>query len=370
MSVTRRRRLSIFPITERGASHPARWQAAARSSCVQFFATRRRRTCGPTKFMCCAPICQTRHLTLLGRRISFFPPAEQTYPTDKMGPDSEDEWNEEPPWWKKTLKWLGWLALSSIVAAGFGRHEVILGAVGFIATWMLRAKLAKPQSETLKFWMIATIAGVGLFLTGFADAKNQMFWSGFTASTALLGTLLFFQARNAKILQEKLQHEIHLMGFDGYRKQKFEKDQKEFEEWCKKNPTRDPTHFRFSCLIALLLLAGCATRSNIDIAAIKAQQDADWQDHGIAVQTLPPGAIIDWNNDVVGVSPCLVLLKDAYKGQWPYNGYHIHTLRARWTDGALQEQTFVARSPAPKRVVFLHPNPSTHYPKPVNLSQR
>lgn len=51
-----------------------------------------------------------------------------------MESDSELYWFEEPPWWKKTLKWFGWLALSLIVAAGFGRHEVILGAVGFVAT--------------------------------------------------------------------------------------------------------------------------------------------------------------------------------------------------------------------------------------------
>lgn len=103
---------------------------------------------------------------------------------------------------------------------------------------MLRAKLAKPQSETLKFWMIATIAGVGFYLTGFADSKNQMFWSGFTASTALLGTVIFFQTRNAKNLQEKLQHEIYYSDFDWYRKQRFEKQQKEHDEWLKKNPKR------------------------------------------------------------------------------------------------------------------------------------
>ena len=51
-SVTHRRRLSIFPIPERGTSQPAGWQAAAKSSCDQSIATRRRRTCGPIRFLC------------------------------------------------------------------------------------------------------------------------------------------------------------------------------------------------------------------------------------------------------------------------------------------------------------------------------
>ena len=51
-SVTHRRRLSIFPIPERGTSQPTRWQAAAKSSCDQSIATRRRRTCGPIRFLC------------------------------------------------------------------------------------------------------------------------------------------------------------------------------------------------------------------------------------------------------------------------------------------------------------------------------
>jgi len=271
-----------------------------------------------------------------------------------MGSDSEDEWNEEPPWWKKTLKWLGWLALSSIVAAGFGRHEVILGAVGFIATWMLRAKLAKPQSETLKFWMIATIAGVGLFLTGFADAKNQMFWSGFTASTALLGTLIFFQDRNAKKLEEKFRSEIYFMEFDWDRKQKFEREQKEFEEWCKKYPKRHFSRFRFSCLIALLFLGGCASKQMVGVAV--PELDTNYSNRTIEIHTLPDGAMVDLNGDVAGISPCNLELINCFQGNWPDNGYKVQILRARWLDGTVQTQRFLTSAKAPSKVAFIHPN--------------
>lgn len=126
------------------------------------------------------------------------------------------------------------------------------------------------------------------------------------------------------------------------------------------------------CLLALLL-GGCATgpsQLEQDIAERKAKRQLEYADHTIQVQTLPAGAIIDWNGDVAGVSPCQVTIKEAYKGEWPFNGYHNHVLRARWTDGYGQEQFFIARTPAPKHVIFLHPNPALHAPKQPSLSQR
>ena len=119
------------------------------------------------------------------------------------------------------------------------------------------------------------------------------------------------------------------------------------------------------CLLALLL-GGCATgpsQLEQDIAERKAKRQLEYADHTIQVQTLPAGAIIDWNGDVAGVSPCQVTIKEAYKGEWPFNGYHNHVLRARWTDGTIQEQLFVARTPAPKHVIFLHPNPAFRSPQ-------
>jgi hypothetical protein len=162
-----------------------------------------------------------------------------------MKHESELDWLEEPPWWKKTLKWMAWLALACVVAAGFGRHEFVAGVVGFVVTWVLRAKLSDPRSELLGFWMSATIAGVGLFLSSFSEPPNQFFWHGFTVSTALLGTVIFFLIRNAKVVRVKLANEVELMEFEWYRKQRFEKQQKEYDDWLEKHPEKSLDSFRF-----------------------------------------------------------------------------------------------------------------------------
>ena len=126
-------------------------------------------------------------------------------------------------------------------------------------------------------------------------------------------------------------------------------------------------------ILICLTLGACATgpsQLEQDIAERKAKRQLEYADHTIQVQTLPAGAIIDWNGDVAGVSPCQVTIKEAYKGEWPFNGYNNHVLRARWTDGYGQEQFFIARTPAPKHVIFLHPDPSKITPQPPNLTQR
>ena len=61
-------------------------------------------------------------------------------------------------------------------------------------------------------------------------------------------------------------------------------------------------------LLLCLSLVACATQSTTQTSA----PDPDYYDHHIQVQTLPPGAIIDLNNDVVGISPCEVVVKNSY----------------------------------------------------------
>jgi hypothetical protein len=122
-----------------------------------------------------------------------------------------------------------------------------------------------------------------------------------------------------------------------------------------------------SILLLAATLSACATAKTKPEPVVKEITNSD---HRISVSTLPAGAIIDWNNDVAGVSPCNVVIKDAYKGHWPYDFYDIHTIRARWTDGTIQEQTFAARSTAPSRCVFIHPNTALHYPQQPSLTQR
>jgi hypothetical protein len=121
--------------------------------------------------------------------------------------------------------------------------------------------------------------------------------------------------------------------------------------------------------IPILFLPACATKPS-QLEQDIAERKAKYGDHTIRVETMPPGAIIDWNNDVAGVSPCEVIIKDAYKGQWPGNGYPIQKLNCRWIDGTATVQTFSANTPAPKHVIFLHPNPAYRTSQPSSLSQR
>jgi len=129
---------------------------------------------------------------------------------------------------------------------------------------------------------------------------------------------------------------------------------------------------RYLCLLALVF-AGCATRPSQleqEIAQRKAERKSNTADHLIQVQTMPPGAIIDLNNDVAGTSPCTILVKDSYKSQWPANGLTIQTINARWIDGNLSSQTFWTGSPIPKHIVFLHPNPNQILPQTPSLTRR
>lgn len=126
-------------------------------------------------------------------------------------------------------------------------------------------------------------------------------------------------------------------------------------------------------LFLALSLTACATKPSFleqEIAQRKAQREVEYADHHIQVQTMPPGAIIDFNNDVVGTSPCTILIPQAYKAQWPANGYTIQTINARWIDGSRANQTFYTGTPMPKHVAFLHPIPNKILPEPPTLSQR
>ena len=127
-------------------------------------------------------------------------------------------------------------------------------------------------------------------------------------------------------------------------------------------------------ILATLLLAfslsACATQQSSLLDQIISERESNTGDHLIQVQTMPPGAIIDLNNDVVGVSPCTILVKDSYKANWPSNGLTIQTINARWTDGSRSNQTFWTGSPIPKHVVFLHPIPNKILEQPAVLTQR
>jgi hypothetical protein len=122
-----------------------------------------------------------------------------------------------------------------------------------------------------------------------------------------------------------------------------------------------PIALTLGLLLLALFTTGCAATGSTAAPV----EDPDYYEHRISVQTLPPGAIIDWNNNVVGISPCEIVIPKSFKGHWPNTPSWTETLRARWPDGMWQEQDFDNRRPAPQRVVFLHANPAAHHPQPA-----
>lgn len=266
----------------------------------------------------------------------------------------EKGWDEHPPWWKKAITSVGWLVLSFIVAIGFGTFGIFWGVFGFLSAWFLRSNIHKQKNDIGNWSMVPTIAGVGLFLSSFADERQQLFWHGATGSAAILGSVIFNQIKRAKDLEARLHEEIHYSDFEWYRQQRFQKQQKEFEDWCKKHPNRHYSRFRFTCLFFALLLAGCASKQMVGVGA--PEPDPDYSNRIVEVHTLPDGAMIDLNGDVAGISPCHVELKNCYQGNWPSNGYKVQVLRARWLDGTLQTERFPTSAKAPSKVAFIHPN--------------
>jgi hypothetical protein len=124
----------------------------------------------------------------------------------------------------------------------------------------------------------------------------------------------------------------------------------------------------FSILLSLaLLLSGCATKSTIDPEASKRAHEAQFSDRTVEIHTLPYGAMIDLNGDVVGVSPCTLELKRCHRDHWPVNGNVVQILRARFWDGSSQEQHFFTTTIPPKKVAFIHPH-AQNYPRPLTLN--
>jgi hypothetical protein len=112
-----------------------------------------------------------------------------------------------------------------------------------------------------------------------------------------------------------------------------------------------------------LLLTACASTSTLDLEAIKRQRDADYSDLVVEIHSLPSGAMIDLNGDVVGITPCKLELKRSFRGNWPSNGYDLQALRCRWADGHVEQHLFLTNSKAPKQVAFINPHRQYYTPK-------
>jgi hypothetical protein len=125
-------------------------------------------------------------------------------------------------------------------------------------------------------------------------------------------------------------------------------------------------------ILLVLILSGCATRSTLDVAAVKREIEASYTDRVVTIHSAPSGAVIDLNGDVIGTTPFVYDLKRCYRGSWPANGHIFQNLRARWLDGMTLVETFATTTTPPKTVLFMHPH-ATHYmqaPAAPNLTRR
>ena len=119
-------------------------------------------------------------------------------------------------------------------------------------------------------------------------------------------------------------------------------------------------------ILALFLSACASTKSTFDIEALRREEAANYSDLVVEIHSLPSGAMIDLNGDVVGITPCTLELKRCYKKSWPANGYLFQNLRVRFWDGSIQTQTFPTATDTPQKVAFIHPH-AQNFPRALTL---
>ena len=114
-------------------------------------------------------------------------------------------------------------------------------------------------------------------------------------------------------------------------------------------------------LLALLalLLVGCATpqsdpRETYAPRALPVAQPVE-----ILIETSPPGAIVDWNGNVLGAAPVTLKIRPELdhtgRPQWPDTGANAHIFRARWPNGDRAAELFMAAEMPPQRIAIISP---------------
>ena len=81
----------------------------------------------------------------------------------------------------------------------------------------------------------------------------------------------------------------------------------------------------------------------------------------IQIQTAPPGALVDWNGNVLGVAPVTIELTPSFSQyashySWPSNGARTQRFRARWPDGAINTEFFESDTPPPQAIAIISPS--------------
>lgn len=110
-------------------------------------------------------------------------------------------------------------------------------------------------------------------------------------------------------------------------------------------------------VFSALLLASCTALPKPE-PEIKRAQPPPQEIH---IHTAPPGAIVDWNGNVLGTTPIVISLTPNFSPyashySWPSNGARTQRFRARWPDGAFNTEFFDSNTPPPQQIAIISPS--------------
>ena len=112
-------------------------------------------------------------------------------------------------------------------------------------------------------------------------------------------------------------------------------------------------------LLALLalLLVGCASPEPRETYAPRALPVAAPME--ILIETSPPGAVVDWNGNVLGAAPVTLKIRPdltaSGRPRWPDTGANAHIFRARWPNGKTAFEHFRKDALPPQRIAIICP---------------
>jgi hypothetical protein len=106
-------------------------------------------------------------------------------------------------------------------------------------------------------------------------------------------------------------------------------------------------------ILFALFLSACAAIQKPEPEIKRAQP----KPQEIQIQTAPPGALVDWNGNVLGVAPVTIELTPSFSQYashytWPSNGARTQRFRARWPDGAINTEYFDSNTPPPQAIAI------------------
>jgi len=123
-------------------------------------------------------------------------------------------------------------------------------------------------------------------------------------------------------------------------------------------------------ILAGALLLGCASTPQKTKANYEAEWAKNYTPTTVRIHSAPSGAVIDRNGDIVGTTPCDMVMPQCWRGGWPADGQVIQKIRARWLDGTTLYEFYPISSTPPKTMLFLHPNAVNYMRQaPPTLSQ-